>query len=194
MFTTENFTTSYRLFGSDKGYIRKDFKFQNSKIINSKKIKKYKCAVMRDRRCYERFNTVRGVWGFETFEEALEMFNKLWSEDHENAPYSIIKMNTEPQEGSPSVSFWTFTPYMLPRLVAEYDKENPLDDTNPLMTRDQGLGYGLHYTMPRSLSNTLSMLMPWVGHQPHQSSLPPGMVWVKPKTFKEAFTLAKIFE
>ena len=191
MFTIENFTTSYRLFGSDKGYIRKDFKFQNSKIINSKKIKKYKCAVMRDRRCYERFNTFRGVWGFETFEESLEMFNKFWSEDLEHAPVSIVKMNTLPEEGSPSVSFWTFSSAVSPQFQAKYDKENPLDDTNPLVTGG-GWPYGLHYTIPGPLRQRISTIM----KQTRGTIImgPHGVIRKKLHTFKEAFTLAKIFE
>jgi hypothetical protein len=85
-------------------------------------------------------------------------------------------------------SFWTYSKsYGLnPQIIAEYDKENPLDDTNPLVTKG-GVAYGLWYSIPNQIRGNLISLMSNdggtnVAHTPPQRAAP--------KTFKQAFAIA----
>ena len=185
MFTTENLTATYGLFSS---YDQIVFDLEQSRIADNKKIKRYQIYTKRykkpptPRSTYTGYtgwiHQTRGVHGFETFEDALECFNQLWSEGRAiDAPLSIVKMNSIPKRRTPSVSFWTFMTNNRPQIIAEYDKENPLDDTEPLWTPG-GSVYGLWYSIPNKLRLQLTTLMSGAGCE-------------IPKTFKQAFTIAE---
>jgi len=182
MFTIENFTTTYGLFNSLDQNV---FELKQSIIADNKKIKRYSIFTNRYMKNIWHYKT-RNIHGFETFEDALALFNKLWSEGRAiDAPLCIAKMISRPIRSRPGVSFWTLMANRSPQIVAEYDKENPLDDTEQLWTPGNS-SYGLYYIIPPRLRQTIITIMnSSPGYKVN------GVPWGKPKTFEQAFTLAQ---